>query len=1112
MKNSISKTGRAITQKRFRTIFGAIFVASMACFLWTSQAQTGDESLPANADFEGGLVGWKTEGVAAADSIEPFTGKASLKLEVDSLKLIPTSATSEAFPVTGSKLEVSGATRSDLYFQDLSFNGTLYVEFLDTDGKLLGRQSVLSIHDKTPWKPFLKQVPVLRGTAQGRLRAEFQKTHGKFWLDDIAVKNIASATGINAITRFYTEHLGNMFYPGDHVMIGLQVEPSAPLNEKQRVVTCTLTDYWGMPQHEPLTIILTEKDGKYSGTLDLSKVPLIAGKYYEVQTKQDFGGIEPYRETASFAILPEALTNAMDPFTVPFGTHTWDARLSEYFYLSARLGIRRCLVFWDWPQKPPFTPVFEGWEYEVRIGHPRKSGMLPYGILYPAMHVEHNEHDRTEEDLLAGTRQSIELFKKEGLWGFQIGNEPPSWDPAMVKRNVETYKLIYEQAKKTDPDFFIIGSAIGPDENYFKLDFGKYSDAYNVHSYGSLAELRNAMAEYRILFAKYGNPKPIYSTEIGSKSQGLSRHEIAMDVVRKAVAFLADGGEFFTWFAISHPDPEGTLRNSYGDSMNLFGGYLNMYLPRIDAVAYYHIINALGDKKFVQEMTYPDATSGFLFRNRDNEALQVFWNMKQPVDAFIPLPGVKAVRLIHLDGSERMLDADGKGVTLRIGEEPQLLLYTSTGEKLADRLPPPALSLNQAPAGIIEGSRAQITVQLAAGEKSPVTLVPPPGWTVEPGERSEDKITFNLQVPINTEAREASLAVLLGNPAQPTAELAFRLPLASTIEAAIIPQAADAEAGEGRVLLTVVNRGTAAQAIRWDVEILQEISMKEGTFDFGGADAIKAHFTEITEGSLTLQPGEEKKIPMKLAQIDPLAIYRIQARARDAAGKSVITNRLVSGFVGVPKAPADLKIDGKLDEWKNVPARAINLSRQFFRAEKQADWTGTEDLSGTVRFLWDEKYLYVGVEVKDDIFANPKQDAGLWSQDGLQFLIDPARDRKEKEGRFDFSVGLGQKGPQAWSHLSGDEVRSPEGEIKDFQLGISREGLAGGSVHYEVAIPWTRIPPFQPAVGRDLGLSMILNEDDGKSRFGFMAWFSGVHLKEMDHVGDLILEGPQQVQ
>lgn len=1078
-------------------------------------AETGGKDATVHGTFEqGGSApeGWTTEGNVTRDPLDAFEGKASLRLQVDPLKLRPTHAISATFEISGKKLDVSGATRTDLYFQDLSFNGTLVIEFLDKQDKVIGAQPVLSVHGKTPWKAFRKVLEILPGAAKARLRAQIEKTHGDFWLDQLCVKMLAGTDDSACITRFSTSQLGNLFYPEDKVIVNFQVEPAAPLGQNARKVTCTLTDYWGALQSPPFHIQLKEENpSKYTAALDLSTVPLLEGKYYELHTEQDLGGVEPNRAVMSFAILPEAATKNYDVEEIPFGTHTWDARVTEYFYLSGRLGTRRSLVFWNWPDKPPYTPSFDGWEYDVRLGHPKKSGMQPYGIVYPVMEVEHGDRARSEADLRAGIRQSIELFKKDGLWGFQIGNEPPSWDPAMVKRNVDLYRVVYEEAKKTDPDFFIIGSAIGPNEDYFKLGFGKYCDAYNVHSYGSLADLRSSMKHYKELIAKYGNPKPVYSTEIGSKSQGLSRLDIAMDIVRKAVCFLADGGRFFTWFAVTYPDPEGTRRGTYGDSMDLFSGYLEMYNPRIDAVAYYHIINAMADKKFVRELEHADGTSTFLFRNGAGECLQALWNMSSTADHFVPLKGVHSVRLLHIDGSEQKLDAGGNGVTLRVGEEPQLLLYRDLNGELPEALGSPAIRVQDLPASVVQGDKVRIRATIEGGHKGMATLTGPPSWIISPrtevvGKDGSRQAQWELSVPADTLAREAACSLLLKKEGEkPEAELSFRLPIASSIQASIVPQPANAASGQGRLLLTVCNRGSETQVISWDVEIADEIPMAGGTFAFGAKTEIQAHFSDLTEGEVTLKGGEEKRIPLNLAQVDPLAIYRVRARARDSTGRSVIDQRLIGGFVGVPKAANPPTVDGILreEDWKKAGILEINTPRQFYKAEKEGEWSGAEDLSGKLRFLWDEKYLYVGVEVIDDVFSNPKQDDKLWAQDGLQFLIDPARDQRKKSGRYDFAVGLGKKGEQAWCSLSGD-LRSPEGEVKDFKINIKRGDK--GNATYEVAIPWERIPPFKPAPGRDLGLSMILNEDDGQSRGGFLGWFGGVHLKEMDHVADLILE------
>ena len=54
-------------------------------------------------------------------------------------------------------------------------------------------------------------------------------------------------------------------------------------------------------------------------------------------------------------------------------------------------------------------------------------------------------------------RQTIERYAKDGMWAHQIGNEPPHWDVAAMKRDVEVYKILYETIKKTDPSQVVIG-------------------------------------------------------------------------------------------------------------------------------------------------------------------------------------------------------------------------------------------------------------------------------------------------------------------------------------------------------------------------------------------------------------------------------------------------------------------------------------------------------------------------------------------------------------------------------------------------------------------------------------------------------------------------------
>src|SRR5206468_12521204 len=110
--------------------------------------------------------------------------------------------------------------------------------------------------------------------------------------------------------------------------------------------------------------------------------------------------------------------------------------------------------------------------------------------------------------------------------------------------------------------------------------------------YEGVENVRQNIGQYRELMKKHGNVKPIWSTEIGLNSQGVARHAVAVDLIKKFTTFFAAGGENASWFGLLYPDPEGKLHGSSGDSHNVFNCRYNGYSPRLDAIAYYNAVNA----------------------------------------------------------------------------------------------------------------------------------------------------------------------------------------------------------------------------------------------------------------------------------------------------------------------------------------------------------------------------------------------------------------------------------------------------------------------------------------------------------------------------------------
>ncbi|HOF19500.1 MAG TPA: sugar-binding protein, partial [Phycisphaerae bacterium] len=378
----------------------------------------------------------------------------------------------------------------------------------------------------------------------------------------------------------------------------------------------------------------------------------------------------------------------------------------------------------------------------------------------------------------------------------------------------------------------------------------------------------------------------------------------------------------------------------------------------------------------------------------------------------------------------------------------------------------------------------------------------PPFWKVAPAPAGEAAAAFNLTAPARTLVRDAPVRVLLQRGGKKVGELAFLLPVRGVLDAKLLPM--PGKGGKGGAALIVANNSDTPQQITWRMALAGEAPIQSGKFNLQAMEPAKAYFAEAAEGTRTVGPREQVRIEVPLAGVDPLAVYRVKAVVVDPEGRIVEIARYVGGFLAAPRADKAIQLDGRLDEdaWGKCPVAELNDARQARALRSTAVWKGPEDLSAKLRFLWDDKGLYVAMEVTDDVLANPKEGESMWNQDGLQFLIDPFRAATDKGGKYDYSLGLGQKGPQAWCHLAPAGVSS--GEAKDVVVAARPTGKAGGMV-YEVFFPWARLAPFSPAVGANLGIAAILNEDDGPGRASFMTWFGDIQTKEVDAVGDVIL-------
>src|SRR5581483_2687826 len=105
------------------------------------------------------------------------------------------------------------------------------------------------------------------------------------------------------------------------------------------------------------------------------------------------------------------------PEQVPFTSRNWDNRITAYFDLSDRLGLRTVGVWGGWQPKPPYKPEAPNIELCAKLN---------LGVLTrtPIATIERGKTDHDEKALREGVRNFIEKYGKYRPMTLSLGNEP----------------------------------------------------------------------------------------------------------------------------------------------------------------------------------------------------------------------------------------------------------------------------------------------------------------------------------------------------------------------------------------------------------------------------------------------------------------------------------------------------------------------------------------------------------------------------------------------------------------------------------------------------------------------------------------------------------------
>lgn len=181
---------------------------------------------------------------------------------------------------------------------------------------------------------------------------------------------------------------------------------------------------------------------------------------------------------------------------------------------------------------------------------------------------------------------------------------------------------------------------------------------------------------------------------------------------------------------------------------------------------------------------------------------------------------------------------------------------------------------------------------------------------------------------------------------------------------------------------------------------------------------------------------------------------------------------------------------GNPDDWRGRGALPLFLNGEENRVIP--DWRGPDDVEVTVWLLHDDHFLYLGGLVTDGSFVRQEKSGQLYRGSGFQCAFDPLDDTllPGYDGN-DIELGFGKLADgRDVAHAWVAGVAGSSGELSDVKVKVTE--LDKTHQFYEVAIPWTRLAPFDPAALDHFGFNILYNANDGKARRGWMHWTPGI--------------------
>lgn len=677
----------------------------------------------------------------------------------------------------------------------------------------------------------------------------------------------------------------------------------------------------------------------------------------------------------------------------------------------------------------------------------------------------------------------VEVWNEPNTTGFNPGNA--SW---------ETYgkllKTTYPKVKSVDENITVVGGSLvgipmtSRDTVKQILDNGgrEYMDAIAIHPYIWEASPMNDNLPIKIsdleeFLTEQGVPDmKIWITEMGwgaGPAQKFTYDQQAAYLVQTYLVCKSfDSFDKFVWYDFQC---DGILETNREHNFGIVNNWADPNKPwaaRKSYIATACMNNLFSGAEFVESEV--DGKQGFLYHYKnDGKDIYAIFSTEAVYTTGLKT-NKESVTISDMYGNEDTLYARDGVLNILGGEEVTYII----GENLSLDFAEPTITLNKHNVGVVLGEEAELLINLKDSEKAKYKTVTENLNVVSDGNGKNAKVSFD---EIEADLEKIYVTVCENDKLYlKGAILANCIPTVSASITNTLFNLKNFNRWMGK--LTVTNNSTKSPI--------------SGNLTFSEPDffAEKLPPVKIPE----IKPGETKIIEFHFPEILRKEAYTLNAIAKLDNGDSVQISERVD-FAVATYADNKPTIDGVVDknEWRMGSALAFNKKDQAYSLDGFT-WNGKDDLSGKVCIEYDEDNFYMAAVVTDDIHFQDKTDDKIWQGDSIQFGVGYQRANGNKNSIAYTEVGM---------------ALTPEGEvicnyavedvsIKVGQLNLEEEGIECKIVRkdnittYELKMPWKCLVPRGSVFtgGKSVAFSMIVNDNDGQGRKGWLEYASGIGL------------------